>query len=56
MIMAGIYNSTTPNLSTFFEKGNLSNYSNSEIKSIIKEAKATIISGVHEVLLTCSFI
>ena len=34
-----LYNSTTPNLSTFFEKGNLSNYSNSEIKSIIKEAK-----------------
>ena len=39
MIMAGIYNSTTPSLSTFFEKGNLSNYSNNEINSIIKEAK-----------------
>lgn len=39
MIIAGIYNSTTPDLNTFFGDNNLSNYSNNEIKSIIKESK-----------------
>ncbi len=39
MIITGIYNSNTPNLETFFGNDNISNYSNKEIKNIIKEAK-----------------
>lgn len=39
MIITGIYNSNTPELSTFFGDNNLSNYSNGEIKSIISEAR-----------------
>lgn len=49
MIITGIYNSNTPNLNTFFGDNNLSKYSNTEIKSIINEAKDIVDNNLlHE--------
>lgn len=39
MILTGVYNSYSPNLETFFGEGNLQNYSNTELNSILNDVR-----------------
>lgn len=39
MILTGVYNSFSPNLNPFFGDGNLQNYNNNEIKTILNDVK-----------------
>ena len=39
MILTGVYNSFTPNLETFLGNGNLQNYNNEELSTIIGDVK-----------------
>lgn len=39
MILTGVYNSYSPDVSTFFGENNLQNYSNEELNGILKEIK-----------------
>jgi extracellular solute-binding protein family 5 len=39
MILTGVYNSYSPDITAFFEEGNLQNYTNNEVKDILNQVK-----------------
>ena len=54
MILTGVYNSYSPDISTFFGENNLANYSNEKIQTIINELNSISEDLQSNVCKCCS--